>query len=157
MRSKTHLITLSFLVISASFLAGCSQLLIPSANRGIEIYRDKEQQEEIQSGTPPAVVSRSSQASIALAKHLTKNGFVMYSAYWCPHCNDQKELFGHEAVKSLVIIECAEDGENSQRNLCEAKGVAGYPAWEINGEIESGVQSLQELAEISNYTGSNNF
>ncbi len=81
----------------------------------------------------------------------------MYSAYWCPHCHEQKELFGKEAVKELKIIECAADGQNNQRSLCEIKGIDGYPSWEINGNFEYGIQSLDELADLSNYKGSRNF
>ena len=102
-------------------------------------------------GLPPIVQNISNQNTIALAKHLTKNGIVMYSAYWCPHCHDQKELFGNEAVSELVIIECAIDGKNNQSDLCKTKGITGYPSWEFNGEIESGVQSLEELANLSEY------
>ena len=88
---------------------------------------------------------------ISLAEHLSNNGAVMYSAYWCPHCHDQKEMFGQEGVKKLKVIECAEDGKNNQRELCQAKGIEGYPSWEINGEIYSGVISLKELANISDF------
>ena len=75
----------------------------------------------------------------------------MYSAYWCPHCHDQKELFGLEASKELNVIECAKDGLNSQSNLCDRKGINSYPSWEINGEINEGVKSLEELFILSNY------
>ena len=81
----------------------------------------------------------------------------MYSAYWCPHCHEQKEMFGEEAASELVIIECAEDGQNNQRELCERKGITGYPSWEINGEFKSGIQSLQELADLSEYMGPGKF
>ncbi len=111
----------------------------------------------LQPGIPPAVKARSNPASISLARHLQEKGAVMYSAYWCPHCHDQKELFGKEAVRELSIIECAADGKNNQRSLCERKGITGYPSWEINGKIESGIQSLQELAIQSGYQDANNF
>ncbi len=108
-------------------------------------------------GIPPIVNAKSTLAQISLAKHLKATGAVMYSAYWCPHCHDQKEMFGKEAVSELVIIECAADGQNNQRALCERKGISGYPSWELNGQIESGVQSLKELADISGYQGKRNF
>jgi len=108
-------------------------------------------------GVPPLVKSNSTQAEIKLAKHLQLSGVVMYSAYWCPHCHEQKEMFGKEAAKELSIIECASDGENNQRSLCERKGINAYPSWEINGEVESGILSLQELAIQSNYGGPEKF
>ena len=108
-------------------------------------------------GLAPTVESISSSESIALAKHLTSKGITMYNAYWCPHCHEQKEMFGKEAVSNLLLVECAKDGKNNQSALCEKKGITGYPSWEINGKIESGIKSLAELAESSKYQGPNNF
>ena len=73
----------------------------------------------------------------------------MYSAWWCPHCNEQKQLFGKEAVGRLTIVECAADGRNSQTERCSAKGIQGFPSWEIGGKLDSGVKSLQQLGELS--------
>ena len=60
------------------------------------------------------VTSESTKESIVLAKFLKNNGVVKYSAYWCPNCLDQSELFGKEAYKELNVVECARDGKNSQ-------------------------------------------
>ena len=108
-------------------------------------------------GMPPAVIAISSTEKIKLAEHLTKEGAVMYNAYWCPHCHDQKEMFGKEATEKLNLVECAKDGYNNKRDLCEAKGITGFPSWEINGSIESGVKTLKELAELSNYKNTKDF
>ena len=98
-------------------------------------------------GTAPIVSSKSSNSATELAEHLSQIGGVQYSAYWCPHCHDQKEMFGQEAASKLNIVECAKDGQNNQHSLCEAKGIDGYPSWELYGKIESGVKSLEELAK----------
>ena len=108
-------------------------------------------------GMPPAVIAISSPEKIKLAEHLTQEGAVMYNAYWCPHCHDQKELFGKVAAEKLNLVECAKDGFNNKRELCEAKGITGFPSWEINGSIDSGVKSLKELAELTNYKNSKDF
>ena len=64
-------------------------------------------------GNPgPAVTNTSGSAEVALAKHLQDMGAKMYGAHWCPHCFDQKQLFGKEAKKYMPYIECAEDGVN---------------------------------------------
>ena len=120
---------------------------------------DLKQPQSLQTGEgfPPLVQNISSQNAIDLAKHLKISGIVMYSAYWCPHCHDQKEIFGKEAVSELVIIECAIDGQNSQSDLCKSKGVTGFPTWEINSQLESGIQSLEELANLSQYKGTKSF
>ena len=105
-------------------------------------------------GMPIPVTSTSRPGAMALAEHLTAKGAVMYTAYWCPHCHEQKELFGKEATAKLKIVECAPDGRNSQVDLCRAKNIQGFPSWEINGKVDSGVKLLPKLAELSGYRGS---
>ena len=109
------------------------------------------------SGVAPVVTTESTSASIALAEHLNSSGAVMYSAYWCPHCHEQKELFGKQASDQLNVVECAPDGENNQADLCRSKGLEGFPSWEINGSIDSGVKGLDTLAELSGYKGDTDF
>ena len=108
-------------------------------------------------GAPPLVTTESTPAKLALAEHLTAMGAVMYSAYWCPHCHEQKEDFGLEAAKKLTVVECAEDGQNSQRALCQSKKIEGFPTWEINGKLDSGVKDLKTLAGLSGFKGDTNF
>ena len=97
------------------------------------------------------VTSESTKESISLAKYLKDNGVVKYSAYWCPNCLDQSELFGKEAYKELNVVECARDGKNSQTQLCIDKKIKGFPSWEINGKIIIGVQTLEKLSELAEY------
>ena len=104
-------------------------------------------------GVPPLVVAISSPEAIALAEHLSSTGAVMYTAYWCPHCHEQKELFGKEASAKLGLVECAADGQNSQKSLCDTKAIEGFPTWEINGKLDSGVKSLADLGRLSGYAG----
>ena len=108
-------------------------------------------------GIPPVVQNISTKAKVDLANPLTSSGAAQYSAYWCPHCHDQKEMFGKEAASKLRIVECAADGKNNERSLCERKGIEGFPTWEINGKLYSGVRSLLELSDLSGYTGDSNF
>lgn len=105
-------------------------------------------------GMPIPVTSASTPATIALADHLSATGAVMYSAYWCPHCHDQKQLFGKEATEKLTIVECAPDGRNNQAALCASKNIQGFPTWEIKGKLDSGQKSLAQLAALSGYEGS---
>ena len=108
-------------------------------------------------GVSPTVTGVSSPAAVDLADHLTAGGAVMYSAYWCPHCHEQKELFGKQASDQLQVVECAPDGRNNQADLCKSKGLTGFPSWEINGQIDSGVKPLSELADLSGYKGDRKF
>lgn len=97
-------------------------------------------------------------AEIDLGRHLKKVEAKMYGAYWCPHCYEQKQLFGKQAFSDINYIECAPDGKNSQTNLCVKADIRGYPTWEINGKkVESGLQPLEKLAELSGYKGSLKF
>lgn len=104
-----------------------------------------------------AVTTVSGQSELALARHLKSIGATMYGAYWCPHCYDQKQLFGRTAWNEVPYVECAPDGSNPQPDLCRAKNVTGYPTWEINGQFVSGQRSLNELADLSGYTGPRDF
>ena len=97
------------------------------------------------------VTSESTNESLALAKYLKNKGVIKYSAYWCPNCLHQSELFGKQAYKELNVVECARDGKNSQTQLCIDKKIEGFPSWEINGKIILGVQTLQELSDLTGY------
>ncbi|MGB3405576.1 MAG: vitamin K epoxide reductase family protein [Microcoleaceae cyanobacterium] len=103
------------------------------------------------------ITTTSAPANIALAEHLNSIDAKMYGAYWCAHCQTQKALFGKEAVSEMPYIECDASGKNPQPQLCQAAQITGYPTWEINGEQYSGVQSLNDLARVSGYTGSLEF
>ena len=97
------------------------------------------------------VTSESTKESISLAKYLKDYGVVKYSAYWCPNCLNQGELFGKQAYKELNVVECARDGKNSQTQLCIDKNIQGFPSWEINGKIILGVQTLNELSKLTGF------
>ena len=77
------------------------------------------------------VTSDSTKESIELAKYLNDVGVVKYSAYWCPNCLKQSELFGKQAYKELNVVECAKDGIKSQTQLCIDKKIKGFPTSEI--------------------------
>ena len=97
------------------------------------------------------VTSESTNETIEFAKYLNDNGVVKYSAYWCPNCLKQSELFGKQAYKELNVVECARDGKNSQTQLCIEKKIQGFPSWEINGKIILGVQTLKQLSNLTEY------
>lgn len=81
----------------------------------------------------------------------------MHGAFWCPHCHDQKQLFGREEFSQINYIECDPKGKNPQPDLCKAANVQSYPTWEINDKFFSGTQFLEKLADLSGYQGSRNF
>jgi uncharacterized membrane protein len=97
-------------------------------------------------------------ATRALAEHLTKEGVLFYGASWCPHCQEQKRLFGASASR-LPYIECSLGGPSApQSSACRAAGVRTYPTWVINGRAIAGqVLSLAELASATGFPGAANF
>jgi uncharacterized membrane protein len=106
------------------------------------------------------ITTTSGEAEIALAKHLVTVGAKEYVAYWCPHCHEQKLIFGKEAyqiIEDKIKIECAGDSPKGKPELCQAAKIQAFPTWIINGQSYSGVQNLTELAKITNYTGPTNF
>ncbi|PSB30910.1 vitamin K epoxide reductase family protein [Chlorogloea sp. CCALA 695] len=108
-----------------------------------------------ESGLP--ITTASGTAEIALAKHLKQVEAKMYGAFWCPHCHEQKQLFGQEASQSINYIECDPKGKKPQPELCEAAKIESFPTWKIKGKSVSGTQSLEELAAMSGYQGARNF
>ena len=76
------------------------------------------------------------------AQCLTSKGVAMYGAYWCPHCANQKKLFGN-SYRFIKYVECANDPQT-----CINAGVNGYPTWKFaDGSKLEGEQDLQALAD----------
>jgi glutaredoxin len=94
----------------------------------------------------------------ALAEHLADRGVLFYGASWCPHCQEQKRLFGASASR-LPYVECNLAGPNApQASACSMAGVRTYPTWIINGRAIVGqVLSLAELAEATGFPGATSF
>jgi uncharacterized membrane protein/glutaredoxin len=86
-----------------------------------------------------------------LVEHLAKTEAKFYGASWCPHCVEQKELFGPSSNR-VPYIECSPGGPRApQAQICNDAGVKSYPTWIINGQRYTGTQSLDSLAQFSNY------
>jgi len=103
------------------------------------------------------ITTESGPAEIALAEHLNEIGAKMYGAFWCPHCYEQKQLFGKQAFAKNNYIECDPQGVDPQPKTCQESDIQSYPTWEINGQFYRGTQPLDRLAELSNYQGKTNF
>ena len=102
---------------------------------------------------PPVIKTHSSDRALAIGKRLQEKGAKMYGAYWCSHCNNQKQELGYEVVKEkqmFTYIECDKEGLDNKYSLCKAnkKNIPGFPTWEISGEYFPGEQSLDELEKL---------
>ena len=88
----------------------------------------------------------------AFATCIAESGATFYGAFWCPHCQNQKAMFGTSA-RLLPYVECSTPDGNSQLPVCNDAGVKGYPTWEFaDGSRESGEVSLERLAEKTSCT-----
>lgn len=86
-----------------------------------------------------------------LADHLSKTDAQFYGASWCPHCQEQKQLFGNSA-KRVPYIECSPGGpQGPVAATCKEKNITSYPTWIINGQRYTGVQPLNALSQLSKY------
>lgn len=86
-----------------------------------------------------------------LAERLQSSGAVFYGASWCPHCQEQKEMFGAAAAR-LPYVECSPNGPQGAANpVCLANGVTEYPTWTFGTERHTGTLSIEELASRSGY------
>jgi len=56
----------------------------------------------------------------------------------------------HDLLLTLI-------NKDNEFELCQTKGISGFPSWEINGEIISGTRALNELATKTDYQGDLNF
>lgn len=81
----------------------------------------------------------------AFAKCLAVKNAKMYGLYWCPHCLDQKKMFG-ESFHYVPYEECAIRGSRELAPACKAAGTAHFPSWQFNGgPLQEGVESMDEL------------
>jgi uncharacterized membrane protein/glutaredoxin len=94
----------------------------------------------------------------ALAEHLADKGVLFYGASWCPHCQEQKRMFGASA-KRLPYVECNLAGPTApQASACTVAGVNTYPTWVINGRRYVGqVMTLAELADATGFADAAKF
>lgn len=99
-------------------------------------------------GAPPAVEDPTLRA---LAIHLSDSGAKMYGASWCPHCQQQKEMFGASA-KRLPYVECSSGGPNSpQMAICSNMNIRVYPTWVINGTRTEEVLPIERLSSLTGF------
>ena len=64
----------------------------------------------------------------AFAKCLTASQAKMYGAFWCPHCEEQKEKFG-SSVDYIPYIECGIKGSKGIATACTEAGIKQFPTW----------------------------
>ena len=93
-------------------------------------------------------------ASAEFGRCLSEKGATFYGASWCPHCQEQKRIFGASAER-LPYVECSLAGPSGPQSMaCRQAGIRSYPTWTINGRVIIGqVMSLADLADASGFPG----
>ena len=118
---------------------------------GITIGRKVEEESEnpAVAGEEEAVVTPSYDAAVLerFAKCLTEKGAKLYTADWCPHCANQKALFG-DAVGYLDNIVCSKESTDPWSEECKSAGINVVPTWVLgdSSRLEGG-QALEDLAQ----------
>src|SRR4051812_43652232 len=84
----------------------------------------------------------------SFARCLASRKAKMYGLFWCPHCADQKAMFG-SAFHYIPYVECAShDAPRELLPVCKAAGVKLFPSWQFGTDPpKEGVLSLPELSE----------
>lgn len=78
------------------------------------------------------------------AQCLAQKGVMMYGAYWCPHCQDEKKAFG-DSFRFVPYVECPAEPQK-----CLDAGVGGYPTWIFaDGRKFEGKQGIEKLSQES--------
>jgi hypothetical protein len=79
------------------------------------------------------------------AKCLAGKQAKMYGAYWCPHCADQKEMFG-SSFQYVPYVECGVPGSHDEAQICKDAGIKHFPTWQFaDAERREGTLALQTL------------
>jgi hypothetical protein len=83
----------------------------------------------------------------AFAKCLTAKQAKMYGAFWCPHCEEQKEKFG-SSFQYAPYIECGIKGSKGIEPVCTEAGIKRFPTWIFaDGRRVEGEHELEFLGE----------
>ncbi|HYA25976.1 MAG TPA: hypothetical protein VEF05_17575 [Terriglobales bacterium] len=83
----------------------------------------------------------------AFAQCLGTKGAKMYGAFWCPHCESQKELFG-SSFQYAPYVECGVKGSRTPAQVCVDAGIKHYPTWVFaDGARVEGEHPLEFLSQ----------
>jgi len=84
------------------------------------------------------------------AKCLASKQVKMYGLYYCPHCADQKAMFG-KAFQYVPYVECAIKGSPDLAPECKAARVKLFPSWQFG--VNQPIEGVFPLNELSDKTG----
>jgi glutaredoxin len=80
------------------------------------------------------------------AQCLTAKQARMYGLSWCPHCAEQKEMFG-SSFQYISYVECGTKAHDEEASCMQA-GIKHFPTWQFaSGWRQEGTLSLQLLSD----------
>jgi hypothetical protein len=81
------------------------------------------------------------------ARCLTEKRTVMYGSFLCPHCQDQKQLFG-DSFAYVQYVECSSPGKRQINPECASAKIQHVPTWVFgDGQRREGMTTLKELSD----------
>jgi hypothetical protein len=82
------------------------------------------------------------------AQCLKQKGATMYGDFRCPHCAEQKKMFG-DSFQYVNYVECGIKGKppSVQTQACRDLQIKHYPTWILPNDRLEGPQPLQKLGE----------
>ena len=98
------------------------------------------------------ILYRQSHRYDSFAKCLKDRHVLMYGAYWCPHCAEQKEKFG-SSFKYAPYVECGIPGNTrGEQEVCKDAGIKHFPTWQFP-PVGERVEQVLSLDDLSDRTG----
>lgn len=83
----------------------------------------------------------------AFAQCLSTKQAKMYGLYWCPHCLEQKAMFG-QAFRYVPYVECAIKGSSELAPECKVAGAKLFPSWQFGMDPpKEGILSMEALSD----------
>jgi len=86
----------------------------------------------------------------SFAQCLSTKQVKMYGLYWCPHCIEQKEMFG-QSFHYVPYVECAIKGSSELAPECKVAGVKLFPSWQFG--MDPPKEGILSMETLSNKTG----
>jgi hypothetical protein len=83
----------------------------------------------------------------SFARCVSASGAKMYGSFQCPHCSDQKRMFGN-SWRLIDYVECSTPDGKAQAEACALAGIRSYPTWVFkDGNKSIGITPFEAIAE----------
>lgn len=84
------------------------------------------------------------------AQCISDSEAILYGAWWCPHCEEQREMFG-VSEQFLPYQECSLPNSKNQNLICKKAEIQVYPTWIFrDGTKVEGSLSFDEISKHTN-------